>query len=506
MDKLRGKILVTLLVVFPIVCALALVVRSRAVAMMETAAAREAVLSVLSSLPSADATPSAAQGTEASAEDAPEIDKAALAFLKALQGKDYKAAWALMHPEGRGSWTFEEWRTLRESMEGGDSRPYGRGREDLIFMLMGKSTELKEVATRGMEGLARVSVHADVPVQIVLKRVAGGGWAVDLAATDDIVARRKIGEQIAGLSDTSSGEGFFRAMMATEAALPWGMDMAALVGPEAAYAATSRTVSGDRVTVEMKGRGTFDLAVPLANGEQGWGIAWNKGAWPWPEGKTIAQVMAAGPEDHRGPRDSRNATCQSNLKQIALGLMMYAQDYDERFPPADRWQSGALPYIRNRGLFICPADRGAKATSYATNYKLDKLGVSQVTQPADTFMLFESNLHVYNAYDKGRLPGASIAWPPRHELGNNYAYTDGHVGWLSSMGASSDAGFIPPPPPTKGGVATKGAPKGWQGGAPFIPYPDKYRVTKTGEPDFPWMASAGPRGGGSAPPPPPNAK
>ena len=30
---------------------------------------------------------------------------------------------------------------------------------------------------------------------------------------------------------------------------------------------------------------------------------------------------------------ARTASCQSNLKQLALGAMMYAQDYDERVNP-----------------------------------------------------------------------------------------------------------------------------------------------------------------------------
>ncbi|MCD6351911.1 MAG: DUF1559 domain-containing protein, partial [Armatimonadetes bacterium] len=31
---------------------------------------------------------------------------------------------------------------------------------------------------------------------------------------------------------------------------------------------------------------------------------------------------------------ARQASCASNLKQIGLALLMYAQDYDERFPAA----------------------------------------------------------------------------------------------------------------------------------------------------------------------------
>src|SRR5919201_1014280 len=34
----------------------------------------------------------------------------------------------------------------------------------------------------------------------------------------------------------------------------------------------------------------------------------------------------------RARSQARKATCASNLKQIGLGFLMYAQDYDETFP------------------------------------------------------------------------------------------------------------------------------------------------------------------------------
>lgn len=34
----------------------------------------------------------------------------------------------------------------------------------------------------------------------------------------------------------------------------------------------------------------------------------------------------------RARENARRASCQSNLKQIGLGILQYAQDYDERYP------------------------------------------------------------------------------------------------------------------------------------------------------------------------------
>jgi len=76
---------------------------------------------------------------------------------------------------------------------------------------------------------------------------------------------------------------------------------------------------------------------------------------------------------------ARQATCVSNMKQIGLGVLMYAQDYDEAFPlgsyvfvgmtAAVNWQDLTDPYMkagagstganlvgrRDAGLWTCPS-------------------------------------------------------------------------------------------------------------------------------------------------------
>jgi prepilin-type N-terminal cleavage/methylation domain-containing protein/prepilin-type processing-associated H-X9-DG protein len=67
---------------------------------------------------------------------------------------------------------------------------------------------------------------------------------------------------------------------------------------------------------------------------------------------------------------ARQASCLSNTKQIALGLVMYVQDYDELMPAAfpqvapinggnvDRipYDMQILPYVKNDQVYICPSD------------------------------------------------------------------------------------------------------------------------------------------------------
>lgn len=53
-------------------------------------------------------------------------------------------------------------------------------------------------------------------------------------------------------------------------------------------------------------------------------------------GATFVPVKAGG-----GPPD--RAVCMSNLKQLGAGTILYAADYDDRFPMATRWNDEIVP-------------------------------------------------------------------------------------------------------------------------------------------------------------------
>jgi prepilin-type N-terminal cleavage/methylation domain-containing protein/prepilin-type processing-associated H-X9-DG protein len=66
----------------------------------------------------------------------------------------------------------------------------------------------------------------------------------------------------------------------------------------------------------------------------------------------------------RARENARRSSCQSNLKQIGLGLMQYTQDYDEHTPrlwfgawsgTAGRWMDVVQPYVKSEQLFDCPS-------------------------------------------------------------------------------------------------------------------------------------------------------
>jgi prepilin-type N-terminal cleavage/methylation domain-containing protein/prepilin-type processing-associated H-X9-DG protein len=61
----------------------------------------------------------------------------------------------------------------------------------------------------------------------------------------------------------------------------------------------------------------------------------------------------------RARENARRASCQSNLKQIGLGLMQYSQDYDEKAIPdwndINNWAYLVQPYVKSEQLFTCPS-------------------------------------------------------------------------------------------------------------------------------------------------------
>jgi len=98
---------------------------------------------------------------------------------------------------------------------------------------------------------------------------------------------------------------------------------------------------------------------------------------------------------------ARQATCESNERQIGLGLLQYVQDYDETEPEsyygsktADsdlttnyKWMDAVYPYVKNQAIFTCPSDtdsppyiyrNGQNYGSYGLNGAYGSVGDNQI--------------------------------------------------------------------------------------------------------------------------------
>lgn len=156
----------------------------------------------------------------------------------------------------------------------------------------------------------------------------------------------------------------------------------------------------------------------------------------------------------RARENARRASCQSNLKQIGLGVQQYIQDYDEYFPPDGEngetgWSVTLQPYLKSEQIFQCPSEvnpvpvgnsLAARAvlpgfTDYYYNYNLGApIHQARLTFTASTVLFGDgSGVGPPSAgadYSVSLPPLNSQCGPKRHFEGANYAFCDGHVKWL----------------------------------------------------------------------------
>ncbi|BCM91167.1 hypothetical protein IAD21_03031 [Abditibacteriota bacterium] len=97
----------------------------------------------------------------------------------------------------------------------------------------------------------------------------------------------------------------------------------------------------------------------------------------------------------RARENARRTSCQSNLRQIGLGIMQYISDYDDIMPPSQAcavaetspgsgtcqagtatlsWPSLVYPYIKSGQIFVCPS--GSNTTTTQTLVAGDYQGVT----------------------------------------------------------------------------------------------------------------------------------
>jgi prepilin-type processing-associated H-X9-DG protein len=121
--------------------------------------------------------------------------------------------------------------------------------------------------------------------------------------------------------------------------------------------------------------------------------------------------------------------CILNMKRLGTAMLVYAQDYDERFPPPSRWAEAIAPKMdqaeesvpEQRGdPFRCPA--ATTVGSYGLNASMNGQLLADIMDPAAAVLLFEADA-----------PSRSFAGGPkdlarqRHSRMPNVLYVDGHA-------------------------------------------------------------------------------
>jgi prepilin-type processing-associated H-X9-DG protein len=113
---------------------------------------------------------------------------------------------------------------------------------------------------------------------------------------------------------------------------------------------------------------------------------------------------------------AKRTACLSNFKQLALNILSYAGDFDDRLPLAASWRTDVEPYMRSSGL-RCPESKAA--WTYGTNRALSGQALSKLPKPENLVLLFETESSTKNA------AGGPEAVALRHDGGSNFAFADG---------------------------------------------------------------------------------
>jgi prepilin-type N-terminal cleavage/methylation domain-containing protein/prepilin-type processing-associated H-X9-DG protein len=194
----------------------------------------------------------------------------------------------------------------------------------------------------------------------------------------------------------------------------------------------------------------------------------------------------------RARENARRASCLSNLRQIGLGMMMYTQDYDERYPQAARGKAGAgdggyvsgaactglpcshfystlasgvngnyytwmdilYPYTKSIQVYECPsvtpaspnaADASVDYANYGYNGYVSNwqygtprgipLLMAALPNPAQTVLIMDCHNQYAVYINSGSYGGWNVfnaSWGTSetpHFSGTNVTFADGHVKW-----------------------------------------------------------------------------
>lgn len=118
---------------------------------------------------------------------------------------------------------------------------------------------------------------------------------------------------------------------------------------------------------------------------------------------------------------AKTLVSQNQARQICLAMMMYCDENDGRFPPADNWTATLTPYIGDAKILESPFAPHT-GLAWAMNKNLDGRKLNDIRQPAQTVLIFEARIGGPPAGGRELLPRR-----PRGRRGYVVGFLDGHA-------------------------------------------------------------------------------
>lgn len=162
----------------------------------------------------------------------------------------------------------------------------------------------------------------------------------------------------------------------------------------------------------------------------------------------------------RARENARRSSCQSNLKQIGLGIQQYTQDFDEKLPTAGgsncpaadpiTWRAKIFPYVKSSQIFVCPS--GSIRTLYGGGWGAERRQKTVAFTNCDTndqvaTGSFFSDSYAANGHWQGLGPDESSASSP-YFYNRGYPMPPGDDGWVISGGGGRHTNLIVSPTET----------------------------------------------------------
>ncbi|BCM94365.1 hypothetical protein IAD21_06272 [Abditibacteriota bacterium] len=194
----------------------------------------------------------------------------------------------------------------------------------------------------------------------------------------------------------------------------------------------------------------------------------------------------------RARENARRTSCQSNLKQIGLGILQYTQDFDEKYPlyrvdngtgyPGNPygWADAIQPYVKSEQLLQCPSEKTPPPSVSATYTKPQNIGycdyvynvalgsqpstttaggsgasLSSIVTPTLCMMAIDGKIVSTSVVTNGTSDNGSSRMATRgsggmslaiannfdtdlHLAGANMLFADGHVKWQKGQDGKPD--------------------------------------------------------------------